>query len=170
MDVRIVGDNGFKIDRTVFQEGRGGKLPNLGVFFNITGNGNVDESADIGLDGSAVLIDSDAIVGGVKNHGIVATSGGIVGSDDGDHENFSFLGFEGETAGRDLNPAGTGPAVALVIDAFDLNGGAFIIGNNEILGGAGDYPGSIGIVADFNLLGDNFTGFNSDLKTGRDGG
>ena len=120
----------------------------MGIFFNIAGDSDINESADIGLNRGAGFIEGDFVGGGMEDHGIMAAGSGIVRSNDSDDKNFDFLGFKGKSAGGNLNPAGTGPTVVLILNAFDLNRSAFVVGDNKILGGTGNSPGGIGIVAD----------------------
>ena len=49
MDVGEVGDGGFKINGAVFGKTGSGKVLNKGRFFDVTGDGDVDEGADVGF-------------------------------------------------------------------------------------------------------------------------
>ncbi len=83
MNVGKVGDNGFKINWAVFGKFGSGEFLNIGIFLDVTGNGDVDQGADVSFDTGASFGENSLISRGVKNHGVVATDGSILGDNDG---------------------------------------------------------------------------------------
>lgn len=79
MDVGEVGDNSFKINRTVFGKNRSGEFGYFGILGDVTGNGNVNQSTNIGFDGRSSAGENGLVVGTMKYHGIMATGSDIFG-------------------------------------------------------------------------------------------
>ena len=80
MNVGKISDDGFKVDRTKFRKTRGSEFFDLSVFFNIAGDSDIDQSANVGLNSGTGGIKDSAGVRRVENHGIMTTGEGIVGS------------------------------------------------------------------------------------------